>query len=199
MKKQVIFLSLVLVIILVNLASAMKNPAAVYCVEMGYEFVVEKTSEGELGYCVFPDGSKCIDWAFLIGDCGIEKSYCEKEGYELKKIEDSKKCTNLGPTTKCSVCVLKDGNEKEVTSVMNLNFKEGICGDGKCVLGENEINCPEDCLRGIPELNIDSNLKEKTQKIILVPLIGVILSVVVIIGVLYFIIKSEDKGLVEDY
>ena len=47
----------------------MGNPAAVYCDEMGYEYKVEKTDDGEKGICVLPDGSECDAWAFYRGEC----------------------------------------------------------------------------------------------------------------------------------
>lgn len=141
------FFVFILILILSNLATSMLNPAAVYCNALGYEYVIEQTPEGEIGFCKFKDGSKCSDWDFLSGECGQKYSYCLREGYKIKTITDSEKCFHL-LSEECAVCVLKNGTEIEVTKLMNLNFDEGVCGDGACVLGENFLSCPEDCPSG---------------------------------------------------
>ncbi|MCS7130397.1 MAG: DUF333 domain-containing protein [Archaeoglobaceae archaeon] len=46
------------------------NPAAVYCLEMGYRYKVENTPQGQVGICVFPDQTECDEWAFFRGECG---------------------------------------------------------------------------------------------------------------------------------
>jgi len=46
------------------------NPAAVKCVESGFEYKVRRTSAGETaGYCVFPDESECPVWDYYYGKC----------------------------------------------------------------------------------------------------------------------------------
>jgi putative hemolysin len=49
------------------------NPASVYCSEQGGK-VDMRTDEtgGQIGYCVFPDGSECEEWVFLRGECGVK-------------------------------------------------------------------------------------------------------------------------------
>ncbi|MDD5769155.1 MAG: DUF333 domain-containing protein, partial [Methanothrix sp.] len=44
----------------------MPNPASSYCTVQGYklETRTDPTTGGEVGYCVFPDGSSCEEWAF---------------------------------------------------------------------------------------------------------------------------------------
>ncbi|MCS7144554.1 MAG: DUF333 domain-containing protein [Archaeoglobaceae archaeon] len=46
------------------------NPAAVYCVDLGYKYKVENTPKGQIGVCVFPDQTECDEWAFYRGECG---------------------------------------------------------------------------------------------------------------------------------
>jgi putative hemolysin len=120
-------------------AYAMKNPAAVYCETMGYELADE--------ICKLPGGVTCDQWDFLKGKCGADYSYCKKKGYEIKTVEDSAKCASIMDQS-CGVCVLSDGQETEITKLMALDTREGVCGDGKCVLGENAQNCPQDCPSG---------------------------------------------------
>lgn len=48
----------------------MPNPASVNCEEKGGRLDMRKdASGGEIGICVFPDGSECEEWAFFRGEC----------------------------------------------------------------------------------------------------------------------------------
>jgi parallel beta-helix repeat protein len=89
-----------------DVAVGFANPAAVYCIEMGYEYKIVDGSFGQRGVCIFPDGSECDAWAFLEGGCGQEYSYCAKLGYDIETR------TNLNdPFSKnCAVCVSKQGH-----------------------------------------------------------------------------------------
>lgn len=46
------------------------NPAAVFCKRYGYIYKIEKTKEGEVGYCIMPNGEVCDEWKFYRGECG---------------------------------------------------------------------------------------------------------------------------------
>jgi putative hemolysin len=46
------------------------NPASVYCEEQGGSLEIRKdASGGEIGMCIFPDGSECDEWAYFRGEC----------------------------------------------------------------------------------------------------------------------------------
>ncbi len=46
------------------------NPASVYCEENGGKLDIrEDITGGEMGICVFPDGSECEEWAYYRGEC----------------------------------------------------------------------------------------------------------------------------------
>lgn len=142
----------------VYIAYGLKNPAAVYCDAMGYEYIVEEIPEGQVGLCKLPDGSTCLGFDFLKGKCGEGYSYCRQKGYELKVVIGPEKCGPLAaPEEECAVCVLENGEEVEVTKLMNLSFKDlGVCGDGFCFLGEeNYDNCRNDCPSGSRDLYCD--------------------------------------------
>lgn len=134
-----------MMILLVVRVYAILDPSAVYCDAMGYEFTIKETESGVISACVLSDGTEVNSWDFLKGKIGKEYSYCEKEGYILKTIEDSEKCSSIF-SYDCAVCV-KDGEEIEVTTLMNLSFDESLCGDGICML-ETYYGCPEDCPSG---------------------------------------------------
>lgn len=96
----------------------MPNPAAVYCKSLGYKFEIVSTEEGEVGYCVFPDGSRCKAWDFFNGKCGQEWSYCERYGKGRIVTESC-----AGPfSTECAVCILPDG-----TKCREWEFCSGKC------------------------------------------------------------------------
>jgi putative hemolysin len=50
-------------------ASGMANPASWFCVEQGYQLEFRDEAGGQVGYCLFPDGSECEEWAFFRGEC----------------------------------------------------------------------------------------------------------------------------------
>jgi len=66
------------------------NVAALYCITLGYTASVirdEKTG-GQIGVCVFPDGSSCPEWDFYAGTCGAERSLCAQRQLEQHNMQD---------------------------------------------------------------------------------------------------------------
>lgn len=50
--------------------SGIANPAAAYCQQQGYRYEIRTAADGgQQGFCVFPDGSECEEWAFYRGEC----------------------------------------------------------------------------------------------------------------------------------
>ena len=50
-------------------APSMANPASAYCEEQGGTLELREGEGGTVGFCVFPDGSECEEWAFFRGEC----------------------------------------------------------------------------------------------------------------------------------
>lgn len=49
----------------------MANPASRHCEQQGGRVeIVDDAEGGQRGVCVFPDGSRCDEWAFFRGTCG---------------------------------------------------------------------------------------------------------------------------------
>lgn len=47
------------------------NPASVYCEQQGFISEIRTADDGsQTGYCIFPDGSECDEWAYFRGECG---------------------------------------------------------------------------------------------------------------------------------
>jgi putative hemolysin len=131
-----------LVVASVSIARAMLNPAAVYCEACGYEYVIESTELGDRGLCRLLNEETVDAWDFLRGKVALEWSYCAQQGYEAKHVEDPEVCPD------CTLCVLPNGTEVEVTQLMGLSFEETTCGDGTCGSPEDYETCPEDCPSG---------------------------------------------------
>lgn len=49
--------------------AAIANPASVFCQEKGGQVDIRETAGGQVGYCVFADGSECEEWAYFRGEC----------------------------------------------------------------------------------------------------------------------------------
>jgi len=45
------------------------NPASEYCVEQGFEVEIRTEADGQVGYCIFDDGTECEEWAYFRGEC----------------------------------------------------------------------------------------------------------------------------------
>ena len=45
------------------------NPASVYCQQQGYDLEMRTDDAGTTGYCIFPDGTECEEWAYFRGKC----------------------------------------------------------------------------------------------------------------------------------
>ncbi len=45
------------------------NPASKFCEDQGYVLEMRTDAQGTTGYCIFPDGSECEEWAFYRGEC----------------------------------------------------------------------------------------------------------------------------------
>lgn len=116
-----IALALLLLGIVNSQTLAMLNPSAVYCEELGYNYVTESTPEGQRGLCELPNGEAVSAWDFLKGKVAQEYSYCQQQGYEMRTVKDTETCMQFG-TVECAVCVLDDGTEVEVTELMGLDF-----------------------------------------------------------------------------
>jgi len=50
-------------------APGMPNPASKFCEDHGYQLEIRDEAGGQVGYCVFPDGTECEEWAFYRGEC----------------------------------------------------------------------------------------------------------------------------------
>jgi len=110
--------SLCLLISLCSNAEGMKNPAAVYCEEMGYKYELKITTKGEGGVCIINE--KEFDaWEFLEGKAGKEYSYCEKNGYAIIAERDEK-----NPYSKyCAVCISRQTKENTKAKAESTRIK----------------------------------------------------------------------------
>lgn len=45
------------------------NPASEFCIKNGFALEIRESPGGQIGYCVFPDGSECEEWAYFRGEC----------------------------------------------------------------------------------------------------------------------------------
>ncbi len=55
---------------LVDEDAQMANPASVYCEQYGGKLEIRTDdSGGQIGVCIFADGSECEEWAYFRGEC----------------------------------------------------------------------------------------------------------------------------------
>jgi putative hemolysin len=102
----------------------MPNPASVYCEEQGNKLEIITAEDGsQSSVCIFPDGSKCDEWAYFRGECKPGDSqntpapestseanmpnpasvYCEQQGNKLEIVTAS-------DGSQSGVCIFPDGS-----------------------------------------------------------------------------------------
>jgi putative hemolysin len=109
----------------------MPNPASKFCRDQGFQLELRTDASGTTGYCVFPDGSECEEWAYYRGECGPAdatldsplglpnpaSAYCEEQGYTLEMRTEANGTTGY--------CVFADATECEEWA-----FYRGECAPG---------------------------------------------------------------------
>ena len=45
------------------------NPSAVYCIENDGRYIIEDSEDGQIGICIFDDGSRCKGGDYYAGEC----------------------------------------------------------------------------------------------------------------------------------
>ncbi|MBU1246324.1 MAG: C1 family peptidase [Nanoarchaeota archaeon] len=92
-------------------APGMSNPAAVYCIELGYSY--------DNGFCVFNKNERCEEWAFLQGKCGQKYSVCSTLGLKTKIKTDGQNPF----TQEYVVCTSGRKEVASATDMINLSEK----------------------------------------------------------------------------
>lgn len=138
---------------LIGTASAIPNPAAVYCTEMGYNYTIAKLEDGsEIGYCIFPDNTSCPAWDFYAGTGGQDWSYCAKNGYITVAMTDGK--DPYSPVySACAECAVK----------AELNALDSSNADLRIVGSVSELMNLSEKLMSTCSLEVES-LEVKEQK-----------------------------------
>ncbi len=121
MKKRLIFMGILVTALAIS-AWGYKNPAAVYCTELGYDYTTKQTAQGDMGACRFSDGTDCEAWDFLQGACGMQHSYCSQKGYQ-QRTGTGTDCGSSDPTAACLLCIMQNGSAVEVGNAMDLYSK----------------------------------------------------------------------------
>jgi putative hemolysin len=99
-----------------------RSPAVDYCEGLGFKYVVERTPDGDRGFCKVSDGKVFDAVAFLEGSQGSEFNYCSKLGLKTRFVESSMECGFAFPAS-CALCVREDGSVEEVKRLMDYNNK----------------------------------------------------------------------------
>ena len=82
--KKILFVALILALLVIAACGAeptptpttfesplnLPNPASKFCEDQGYTLEIRDEAGGQIGYCIFPDGTECEEWAFYREECG---------------------------------------------------------------------------------------------------------------------------------
>jgi putative hemolysin len=50
-------------------AAGLPNPASQFCENQGYRVEIRDEAGGQVGYCIFSDGTECEEWAYYRSQC----------------------------------------------------------------------------------------------------------------------------------
>ncbi len=122
-------------------AMDMPNPASVHCEDEGGSLEIRDEAGGQVGYCLFPDGSECEEWAFFREECapggqdniGMPNPasiHCEDEGGSLEIRDET--------GGQVGYCLFPDGSECEEWA-----FFRGECVSGGSYQPLNSVDCTD--------------------------------------------------------
>ena len=115
------------------------NPAAQYCVSLGYDYKIVKDSTGaEHGICIFPDSTTADEWSFYRGETKTEYSYCSRKGMDIVSLTDS----SDGFLTKCAYCISNNGRNR--IAVRDMMIQDGLIDEESEPSFENIFDNLED-------------------------------------------------------
>ena len=104
---------------------SMRNPAAIYCSDLGYEYeIVQGADGGHQGICRLPNHTSCDAWDFFQGRCGQEYNACARKG--LKTVTQPNGDNPFSRAT--ALCVDADG-QKVTSAVDAVNLVEKLIGN----------------------------------------------------------------------
>lgn len=84
-----------------NNSSQIANPASVFCKDRGGSLEIRTGEDGgQTGYCKFPDGSECEEWAYFRGECQSGNSNFSQNVIDLCN-EDRNNWKNCKPDSSC--------------------------------------------------------------------------------------------------
>lgn len=114
----------------------MPNPASVHCAEQGGSLEIQPAEGGEIGICVFSDGSKCEEWALFRNECKPGQSTSAPQAAPQEMIpnpasafcEDNNGNLEIvsGPDGEYGICHFPDGSQCEEWA-----FFRGECKPGQ--------------------------------------------------------------------
>lgn len=167
------------------------NPASKYCEDLGYKWQNKMTEEGEIGFCIMPDGTEVDEWAFIKGEEGEEWNYCSQQGYKAKRIDDSEKCQNIF-SKDCVVCVLDDGKEVEATELMAEESPPEECKGPFCARLEAEASSSSGIAVGNQKVNQKKNFFS-SHYLLAIIFGGLVFLALIIIAIIYYIKRKKES------
>ncbi len=126
-------------------SAAIANPASQNCVKQGGTLEIRDETGGQVGYCIFADGSECEEWAFFRGECVPGKATsaaianpasqnCVKQGGTLEIRDET--------GGQVGYCIFADGSECEEWA-----FFRGECVPGKATSAAIANPASENCVK----------------------------------------------------
>ncbi len=119
--------------------TALSNPATVYCLQEGGEFVMKKTLDGATeGFCVLPNNITCEVWAHYQGDCPTKQQAAKDD--ETKEDEEELNLEEAEPEDVDSDASEDDGQGQENAPQESVDQEEAaVIKQPAEIQNENEL------------------------------------------------------------
>lgn len=124
-----------------NQKIGMPNPASKHCAESGGKVDIRDEQNGQVGYCVFNDGSECEEWAYFRGECkeGDKKSQNNNQNNNSNNNNENNRSNNASKDEAANFCEKSGG--KIQTQTKTLNGKDYGTYDA-CIFTDN-LQCED--------------------------------------------------------
>jgi len=137
----------------------MPNPASVHCTDQGGKLDIRDETDGQVGYCIFPDGSECEEWAYFKGECTPGGG----EGKADMANPASVNCVDQGGKLdirdeaggQVGYCIFPDGSECEEWA-----YFKGECAPGG---GESKIGMPNPASQNCVDQGGKLDIRDETD------------------------------------
>ncbi len=153
-----LWIILVFLVFFSPLVLALKNPASVYCENLGFQYVRETNADNSVSnFCIINE-TKYPAWDFYSGKVAKEFSYCAQRGYNIISVENGKFSPISGACINKSVKLTRDITSKDYILQEDIMNLESFLQESK---PEVQINSKSDLIENTIDISGETKKNSK--------------------------------------